>query len=158
MRRVLHAYRDGKYTAIDNLDAIVVDYPAQMIRSGLDKYQVRRPQLFRFIAFMLRSADLVQDRTAIGAALGNPQLAASWIVDLVRSSEPIFNALGMVVETVYGRGYRLHTAPRETLPCCRTLAPGQPLPSRRRNTAAEPALPRTTCGRSRRRSTTCSGR
>ena len=156
MRRILHAHRDGKYAAIDNRDAVVVDYGAQMIRIGLDYWPIIRPQLFRFIAFMLRSADLTQSRAAINEALGNPNLANSTLVRLLQHSEMIFAEIGMVVETVYGAGYRLHTEPRETIACCRNLAPGQPLPSRLRNTLAAPGMPLTTCGRQRRRLMTAS--
>lgn len=159
MRRILHAERDGKYVAIDNPDAVVVDHGAQMIRSNLDRYPVSRPKLFRFLAHMLGNADRLEPHAAIGVSLGNPKISPSTLCEYARSSEAIFIALGMVLETPYGTGcYRLHTEPTETLECCRNLAPGQPLPWRLKSTPAGRGTPRTICGKSRARSTTYLGR
>lgn len=158
MRRILAADRDGKYVAIDNPDAVVVDHGAQMIRANLDRWPVSRPQHWRFLAHMLTHADTPQHRTAIGESLGNANVLASSISGFARSSEMIFSELGMVLETLGRTGcYRLHTEPRETLECCKTLAPGQPLPWRLLSTPGGRGTPRTTCAKSRRRSTTFMG-
>lgn len=159
MRRILHAHRDGKYVAIDNPDAVVVDHGAQMIRANLDRWPVSRPQLFRFLAHMLGNADTPQPRTAIGEALGNREILDSTVSGFARGTELILSELGMVLETIHGTGcYRLHTEPTETLECCRNLAPGQPLPWRLLSTPGGRGTPRTTCAKSRPRSTTFLGR
>lgn len=133
MRRILHAHRDGKYSALDNRDAVVVDYDAQMIRISLDQWPVNRPTVWRFMVFMLRSADLLQHYEAIAEAIAVPTCGRVYISQVARAAETIFAPIGMTLETVDQVGLRLHTDPRSTLACCKTLAPGQPLPSRVRS-------------------------
>lgn len=154
MIRVLHAHRDGKYAAIDNRDAVVIDYDARMIRRGLDRWTIHPGQHFRFLALMFRSADMLQAREAIGVALGNLNVSAQRISDLITASDAVLTELGMTIETIEGAGYWLHTEPRKTLECCRNLAPGAPLPSRLRSTHAAPGITLTTYAKSRRRLTT----
>jgi hypothetical protein len=159
MRQILHADRDGKYLAIDNPDAVVVDHGAQMIRANLDRWPIGQPKLFRFLAHMLANADKLEPRASIGGALGNPRIASSTLCKYARSSEAILSALGMAFETPYGTGcYRLHTEPTETLECCRNLAPGQPLPWRLKSTPAAPGTPHMTCAKLPARSMTYLGR
>jgi hypothetical protein len=130
MRRILHVYRDGKYAAIDNPGAVVVDYDAKMIRVGLDRWPVARPSVMKFLAFMLRSADVVQHYPAITAAVGTSDQTPACISKIAYGAEPFLLQIGMTLETVETIGFRLHTDPRSTLECCKTIALGQPLPSR----------------------------
>lgn len=158
MRQVLHAHREGWVAALDHPKAVVVDYPDQILRQGLNKLQVRGRAAFRCLAFLLRSPDAIQTRTAIAQAVyDNPCRSDYQITQIIHAVEPILSWLEMTVETVDG-GYRLHTEPRETLACCRTLAPGQPLPPRLKSTRAGRAMRPTTCAGSRARSTISSAR
>lgn len=158
-RQILHAHRDGWETALDHPHAVVVDYQDQMLRQGTSKMPVRGPKAFAILAFLLRSADLEQTRAAIAQAVHGTPCKSEWqVAQLIYAAEPYVRWLGMTVETIRGAGYRLHTNPRETLECCRTLAPGRQLPSRLKSTRAGHATPPTTCARSPRRSMTSTGR
>lgn len=137
MRQILHAHRDGKYAAIDHPDAVVVDYAAQMIRVGLDRWTVSRPTIWRFLCFILRSADQVQTYEAITAGVGGKRCTHEYVSKLAHGAEPYLELLGMTLETIETVGFRLHTDPRSTLECCATLALGQPLPTRVKSTRAE---------------------
>ena len=131
MRPVIIANRDGKYVAIDNPGAVVVDLDANMIRACLERWPVTRPQHFRFLTYILGNADQSLRRADIGLALGDAGILNSTLSGYIRSSETILCDLGMCLEVICGKArYRLHTDPRESLECCRNIAPGQPLPWR----------------------------
>lgn len=134
MRQILHAHREGWVTALDHPQAVVVDYQEQMLRQGTGKMPVRGPKAFRLLALLLRAANIVHARAAIAQAVEGAPCRSDWqITQNIHDIEPYLIWLGMTVETVEG-GYRLHTDPRETLECCRTIAPGQPLPPRSKST------------------------
>lgn len=117
-REILHAHRDGWETALDNPRAVVVDYPSRLIRQGTDKVTVSSRQQFAFLAFMLRSVDVVQARAAISQAVhGHPDAPDSAISRYRSNATPTLRWLGMTLETVQGDGLRLHSDPRNTLPC-----------------------------------------
>ena len=69
MRRILHAYRGGWESALDHPDAVVVDYETGHVRIGLRRQKITGVRVFPFLAFMLRSADLIQSRPAISQAV-----------------------------------------------------------------------------------------
>lgn len=156
-RQILHAHRDGRWAALDHPQAVVVDYDAQMIRVGLERIPVGRPQVWRFATFLLRSADLLQPYPSIGAAMGNPAICRGSLTNLASAARKLFAQIGMDLEMVYGVGYRLHTEPKESRKC---TSPAHSLPRLKpaRSTGSGPAARRTTCARSPARSTTSSAR
>jgi hypothetical protein len=142
MRQVIHAHRDGKYVAIDNPGAVVIDHDAKMIRAGLERWPVTRGQLFRFLTHMLGNADRSLRRADIGEALGDREILNSTLSGFIRGSEQIFSELGMVLETIHGKArYRLHSDPRETIECLRNTAPGQQLPWRLKSIPSGRGMP-----------------
>lgn len=142
MRQIILADRDGKYVALDNPGAVVVDLDLNMVRVGLERWPVTRPQHFRFLAYTLGHAEQSMRRSDIGLALGDADILNSTLSGYIRSSEKIFCALGVCLEVIHGKArYRLHTSPRETLECCRNIAPGQPLPWRLKSTPSGRGTP-----------------
>ncbi len=129
-RLILHAHRDGWETALDHPDAVVIDYPGQILRQGTSKYEVKGRKLFAFMAFMLRGADLVHAPAAIAQAVnGKPDYTRQFIQHLRVSATPILAWLGMTLETHYAAGYILHSIPGESLPWLAQGANSQPLPT-----------------------------
>lgn len=117
-REILHAHRDGWETALNHPRAVVIDYQATLLRQGTDKVAVGSPQHFAFLAFMLRSADTLQARAAISQAIyGHPDASGPAISRYRSNATPILRWLGMTLETVQGDGLRLHSDPRNSLPC-----------------------------------------
>jgi hypothetical protein len=133
MRRVIFTERDGKYVAIDNPDAIVFDNGAKMIRQGLDHWIISRPTVFGLIRTLLENAGDVVEYNRFKGSQDGRALGPKTLTQMFNEIDVLMMALDMSLETIDGVGYRLHLEPRETLECCATVAPGQPLPSRVRS-------------------------
>jgi hypothetical protein len=134
MRQIIHAERDGKYVAIDNPGAVVVDHGAKMLRIGLERHIVHPHSHWLFMMALLEAPNQVVSYDSFPGARLSGNLARSTSAQLAGAVSPIISHLGMVLETVDREGFRLHTDPQETLECCQHLALGQPLPTRVRST------------------------
>lgn len=130
-REVLHAHRDGWESALTHPRSVVIDYPAKILRQGTEKLDLHgKPRTFAVIAFLLRGADTFHARRAIAQAVyGTPDIADHQVTAIVMKAQPIVRWLGMTLETAYALGIRLHSDPRETLPCRDQIAPSQQPPT-----------------------------
>jgi hypothetical protein len=143
MRQIIHTERDGKYVAIDNPGAVVVDHGAKLIRIGLERIIVHPNANWLFLLRLLETPNEVVPYSEFPGARFVGKLARSYSAQLAGFVAPILSAIGMVLETVDREGFRLHTDPEETLECCQHLALGQPLPTRVRSTRRGPGRPLT---------------
>lgn len=134
-RLILHAHRDGWETALNHPEAVVIDYPASMLRQGTRKFDLHgSPRRLAFLAFMLRGADITHARRAIAQAVyGDAGTHDHRVTEIAQLCRPALAWLGMTLETIHGRGLRLHSDPRETLPCNDAIAPSQLPPTRSRS-------------------------
>lgn len=130
-RVILHAHRDGWETALNHPQAVVVDYPSCILRQGLEKLDLLgKPRSFAVMALLLRGADTFHALRAIAQAIySTPDIPDNQIRALITKARPVAAWLGMTFETGYALGIRLHSDPRETLPCRDQIAPSQQLPT-----------------------------
>lgn len=125
VRVIIHLRRNGWETALDNPKAVVVDYQDRVLRQGTSRFRVEGALMFEMLAFLIRNRGVCVTLADIGVSTS---LSRNTVQQRLRSLGPALRWLGMTIETNYGIGYRLHSDPKDTLPCA-TLARSPVLPT-----------------------------